>query len=162
MSCRRGPDIPRHAITSRVCASGSMGNPSRWMSNRTRCTCCRLVHGGAPDSVRMRTRGRSSTSRTIRSASRRLDAHVAGLGRTRIHVRSLSNRNVCILSPCQFSFRHILYHNPHRHSLQTVNLLSGVATWLFSRLRNRLSAHRHSSQTMKLMVCRTGVRAGRF
>ena len=33
-------------------------------------------------------------------------------------------------------------------SLQTVNLLSGVATWFFSRLRNRLSAHHHSLQTV--------------
>ena len=114
----RDDPIAPPSLTSRGGRSGSMGSQRRWTSNRTRCTCCRLGHAGVPDSGRMRTHGRSSTSRTIRSASRRLDAHVAGLGRTRIRARSLSNRNVCILSPCQFSFRHILYQNLNPRCLQ--------------------------------------------
>ena len=87
-----------------------MGSQSRWRLSRTRCTCCRPGHAGEADPDHTRIHDRSSTSRTIRNASRRLGAREAGLDRTRIRARSSSNRNVCILSPCQFSFRRILYH----------------------------------------------------
>ncbi len=99
----------RPSITSHGDASGSRDSPRHWTSSRTRCTCCRQGRAGEPDPGRTRIRARSSTSRTIRSASRRPDARESGLNRTRIHARSSSNRNVCILSPCQFSFRRLLY-----------------------------------------------------
>ena len=86
-----------------------MDSPSRLRSSRTRCTCCRPDHAGAADPDRMRNHVRSWTSRTIRSAFRRRDVHEADSGRMRNRARSSSNRNVCILSPCQFSFRPILY-----------------------------------------------------
>ena len=102
--------LRRHALTSHGGAWESRGSPRRWTSNRTRCTCYRLGRAGESDPGCTRTRVRNSTSRTIRSASRRHGARESGLNRTRIRARSLSNHNVCILSPCQFSFRRILYH----------------------------------------------------
>ena len=72
--------LRRHALTSHGGAWESRGSPRRWTSNRTRCTCCRQGRAGELDP-----------------------------GHTRIRARSSSNRNVCILSPCQFSFRRVVY-----------------------------------------------------
>ncbi len=107
--------LRRHALTSHGGAWESRGSPRRWTSNRTRCTCCRQGRAGELDPGHTRIRARSSTNRTIRSASRRPGARESGLNRTRIHARSSSNRNVCILSPCQFSFRRVVYqtNSPH-------------------------------------------------
>ena len=115
----------RHTLTSHGGAWGSRGSPRRWTSSRTRCTCCRLGRAGESDPGHTRIRARSSTNRTIRSASRRPDARESGLNRTRIRARSSSNRNVCILSPCQFSFRQVLYQtNSHRAMPHRALLLS--------------------------------------
>ena len=103
--------LRRHALTSHGGAWGSRGSPRRWTSSRTRCTCCRPGRAGESDPGHTRIRARSSTNRTIRSASRRPGARESGLNRTRIRARSSSNRNVCILSPCQFSFP--LHSIPH-------------------------------------------------
>ena len=96
-------------ITSHDGASGSTGNPRRLRSIRTRCTCCHPDHADEAGLDRTHTHVRSSTSRTIRSASRRRGARESGLSRMRIRARSSSNRNVCILSPSQFSFRRVVY-----------------------------------------------------
>ena len=96
-----------------------MGSPSRLRSIRTRCTCCRPGRAGESGLDRTHTHVRSSTSRTIRSASRRRGVHEADPDRTRIHARSLSNRNVCILSPSQFSFRKVVYQTNPPHAIPT-------------------------------------------
>ena len=99
----------RRAITSHVDASGNRDSPNRWTSSRTRCTCCCLGHAGESDLGHTGIRVRNSTSRTIRSASRRRDARESCLSRTRIRARSSLNRNVCILSPSQYSVRRVVY-----------------------------------------------------
>ena len=66
-----------------------MGNPSHWMSNRTRYTCCHPGRVGADGPGRTHNRVRNLSIRTIRSASRRRDAREDGPGRTHTRVRSL-------------------------------------------------------------------------
>ena len=86
-----------------------MDNPSRLRSIHTRCTCCHPDHAGESGLDRTHTRVRNLKSRTIHSASRRHGARESGLSHTRIRARNSSNRNVCILSPSQFSFRRVVY-----------------------------------------------------
>ena len=87
-----------HVVTSHGGASGSRDSPNHWTSSRTRCTCSRPARACEPCPGHTRNRGRSWTSRTIRSASRRLGVHGAAQGHTRIRVRSWMNRSACILS----------------------------------------------------------------
>ena len=118
-------------ITSHGGVSESRGSPNRWMSSRTRCTCCRPGRAGESDPGHTRIRARSSPNRTIRSASRRPGARESGLSRTRIHARSSSNRNVCILSPCQFSFRRVVYQT---NSPRTIPPPIPVPIWILATL----------------------------
>ncbi len=100
--CIQGHNSPcalhsRHTLTSRGGALGNTGIRSHWKWNRTKRTCCRPGRACAAGPGRMRTRGRSSTNRTIRSASRRRGVHEAYWGHTHIHAHSSCFRSVCIL-----------------------------------------------------------------
>ena len=88
--------------------SGSTDSPSRWMSNHTKCTCCRPDHADATDLAHRRIRARSWTSHTTRSASRRRDAHEAVPDHRRSRAHSSSNHNVCILSPYRSILSHVI------------------------------------------------------
>ncbi len=99
ISCRE------FVVISRVFQMGCGDRPALCSSNRTRCTCWRRVRGGACRSAKTDTPIRMKTNRTIRSASRRLCAHVFLLdyGYKRDHNHLNHNNDIAnsfCISPC--------------------------------------------------------------
>ena len=83
---------------SHASLSGYMGIPFPLPSTRTKCTCCRFRAGGFPP-VRTGIRVRTCSTRTNRSAPRRLGAHAIRSAHTGIRVHACSIRNVCTWFP---------------------------------------------------------------